>query len=391
MTSLEDLEKLTDAELVTYARLGNAVAFAGLIDRHRTRIERMLRALLSHQAEIEDIWQETLLRAFLNLDSLREEEHFRAWICTIALNLARSHRKREAARLRWLDSLQATAAAQAPSLEEHTVQHENTERIRAAIAALPPAERDAIMLVYLGDLSHKEAANQLGATLSAVKVRVHRGRKRLHSALVDEFGTQPIPTEMEPQMIQVTIHDIVLQTKKLGNNGKINESALDLLQLNLGHRIIVLKETEGNRMIPIWVGPHEGDSIAMQLKKTETKRPLSYDLTKTLLDFAQVNVDRVVISRLHDTTFYSNVIVRAGDKAGEIDARPSDAINLALRLDVPIYVSQELMDDIGKVEAEFTDDEDVERQSILDQDSSFWDNNTRYRDMLRALGWELEE
>jgi hypothetical protein len=76
----------------------------------------------------------------------------------------------------------------------------------------------------------------------------------------------------------------------------------------------------------------------------ETQRPMTYDLTKTLLDLGQVVVERVIVSRLHEHTFYGTMIVKTGSTVSEVDCRPSDAITLALRLDVPIFVASEIMD-----------------------------------------------
>jgi hypothetical protein len=113
------------------------------------------------------------------------------------------------------------------------------------------------------------------------------------------------------------------------------------------YRSVLLKEQSGERAIAIWIGPFEADSIVFQLKQMETKRPLTYELIKTLLDLGKVVVERMVVSRLDEETFYSNLVVKTGSTVSEVDCRPSDGLNLALRLDVPIFVDAEMMEQLS--------------------------------------------
>ena len=410
-------QELDDAALVQAAAAGDAHAFSVLVDRHRAHLERLLRAVLNSRFELEDIWQETLLRAYLNLDSLRDPARFGAWLCSIGLNLARTHRSRRLASLVSWDMLADSdhcSTMEALSLENQAIQQEEAARVHAAIADLPPAERNAIMLVYLGELSHKEAAGQLGSTLSAVKVRVHRGRRRLHTALSGEFqatwqkkrALNSVESSnhliKEDKMIPVDIHDVILKykvPKRIDDaepptvSPTLSETGLHLANMYSAHRIVLLKEQDGERILPIWIGPFEADAIVLQLKERKAKRPLTFDLTKSLLDFGGLEGERVVISRLHETTYYSNIVVRSGDKTGEIDARPSDAMNLALRLGVPIFVSSDLMDEASKPPEEFVPKEGFEYRSALDDglEMDFNDLYKQFTTLLQEMGWEIEE
>ncbi|MBV7337808.1 bifunctional nuclease family protein [Chloroflexi bacterium TSY] len=170
-----------------------------------------------------------------------------------------------------------------------------------------------------------------------------------------------------------------------------DELSLDLANMLFAHRIVVLKERDSDRVLPIWIGPFEADAIVLQLKEKQVKRPLTFDLTKTLLDFGEIKTERVVISRLHETTYYSNVIVRAGDKTGEIDSRPSDAINLALRLDVPIFVSDELMEQAGMPNSETKPKEGFERRSLLDETINLEETRQRFHSLLQDIEVEIDE
>jgi hypothetical protein len=111
--------------------------------------------------------------------------------------------------------------------------------------------------------------------------------------------------------------------------------------------VVLLRERSGERILPIWIGPHEGDMLALQLAGKSAPRPLTYELIARLLEMAKAAVERVAISRLHEEVFYATLFVRVNGQAHEVDARPSDALNLALRLNAPIFVAAEVMEVAG--------------------------------------------
>jgi bifunctional DNase/RNase len=108
--------------------------------------------------------------------------------------------------------------------------------------------------------------------------------------------------------------------------------------------MIVLKDIAGDGVLPIWVGIFEANAIALEIEKTTTPRPMTHDLLRNVLRGFDTQVTRVVVSELKDDTFYAVIWL---DRAGEImtlDARPSDALALAMRADCPIYVSRAVME-----------------------------------------------
>jgi bifunctional DNase/RNase len=105
---------------------------------------------------------------------------------------------------------------------------------------------------------------------------------------------------------------------------------------------VLLKEQEGERILPIWVGIGEGSALALHLAEVATPRPMTYDFMAKLLEVGALPIEKVAVTRLHEEVFYATLWVRAGSRVHEIDARPSDAINLALRLRVPIFVDSEV-------------------------------------------------
>ena len=107
--------------------------------------------------------------------------------------------------------------------------------------------------------------------------------------------------------------------------------------------IVVLKDVDSETVMPIWVGIFEANAIAIEIEKATTQRPMAHDLTRNLIRHLNGQLERVVITELRDQTFFAGLWLRQGDEPIFIDARPSDAIALALRADCPIYVSEQVM------------------------------------------------
>jgi uncharacterized protein len=108
--------------------------------------------------------------------------------------------------------------------------------------------------------------------------------------------------------------------------------------------IVVLKQPEGEICLPIWIGMSEASSIATALKNIEVARPMTHDLLKNTLDELGAIVKRVGIVSLVDNTFYATIEVKVGDECRELDARPSDAIALAVRCNAPVFVTSEVLE-----------------------------------------------
>ena len=113
------------------------------------------------------------------------------------------------------------------------------------------------------------------------------------------------------------------------------------------HRVVVLRESDSRRYLPIWIGPFEADAIALALQGHEPQRPMTHDLLKSVFSELGAAIVHILVSDIHDSTFYARIVVEQGSRTIEIDARPSDAIALAVRTDVPIYVEQHVLDQAG--------------------------------------------
>lgn len=107
--------------------------------------------------------------------------------------------------------------------------------------------------------------------------------------------------------------------------------------------IIVLRDPATDSVMPIWVGMFEASAIAIELEKLSAPRPMTHDLTRNLIHHLNGELERVVITEIRDDTFFAVLWLRQGDEPVMVDARPSDAIALALRFDCPIYVSEQVL------------------------------------------------
>lgn len=112
-------------------------------------------------------------------------------------------------------------------------------------------------------------------------------------------------------------------------------------------RVVILKEKDADRYLPIWIGPAEADAIAIKLQSVPVQRPLTHDLLQTMLEELGGRVTRIVVNDLSDDVFYARIVVEQNGRSLEIDSRPSDAIALAVRVNAPIFVDESVLDKAG--------------------------------------------
>jgi uncharacterized protein len=122
--------------------------------------------------------------------------------------------------------------------------------------------------------------------------------------------------------------------------------------------IVVLKDDDEKFFLPIWVGIFEANAIALQLENVTTPRPMTHDLLRNMIAELDAHVTRVVINDLRDATFFAQIRLNVGTKVLEVDARPSDAIALALRTEAPIYVAQSVLDQAQTITPEGEDQDE---------------------------------
>ena len=332
---------MTDGELVRRAQQGERRAFEELIVRHQPIALALAIRIVGDRERGQELTQEAILHAYLSLDSIRKPNSFRAWLCSIVVNLCKSHLRRPRVKTLSLEMLSGGRSFDSlPFYDSSPQPHEAAEArethrlILAAVSQLSPANRDAVLLYYFEQLSVREIASLLQISVPAVKGRLHKSRRKLRAQLrstFTELQKRPAVAEQtrSKQMIPVTVLDIVKPDQEPD------------------HRILVLINEDERRLLPIWIGPYEADGITLNLKGTKLVRPMTYSLMAGLLDKAKVRVESVAVSALEKETFYATIHAQCGGDAFAIDARPSDAIALALHTQSPIFAAAEVMDGAG--------------------------------------------
>jgi bifunctional DNase/RNase len=112
-------------------------------------------------------------------------------------------------------------------------------------------------------------------------------------------------------------------------------------------RVVILKEKDAERFLPIWIGPAEADAIAVKLQEYQVPRPLTHDLLSNIIGALGATVNSIIVSDLQNDTFFAKIILAVDGKQVEIDSRPSDAIALAVRIKVPIFAEEAVLEKAG--------------------------------------------
>lgn len=157
------------------------------------------------------------------------------------------------------------------------------------------------------------------------------------------------------------------------------EVIIDSIRISLvsQQRIVMLREMDSDRQLPIWIGPCEADAITIELKDVKIARPVTHDLLKTIITDMGGKVSHVLIKALNDGVFYASLFIDINEDLHEIDCRSSDAIALAVRVKSPIFVNREVMDDAG-----ILPEQDIQGQGDGDLDAESLDAFSDFVDSL---------
>jgi RNA polymerase sigma factor (sigma-70 family) len=323
---------MDDAELVGRARAGDKAAFAALLAEHRATLLALCRRALGDPALAEDAAQEAALQAMLGLDRLERPERFGAWLCGIGLNVCRRW-QRERARASW--SLEAVLGGRAvggplPPEDDPEALAETAEQaaqVRRAVAGLPAGQRAAVVLFHLAGCTHREVAALLGIGVGAVKTRLHKGRAALRALLQD--GREDGMAQAATGLVEMRVAEV--------RRARAEGDRWDVF-------VVVLEEVGGTRRLPIWVGPFEGTALALAIEGVEPPRPGSFRFASALLGAAGGRLEEVRVTRLAEGVFYAEAVVEGPGGPVVVDARPSDALNLAVVAGVPIRADAAVVD-----------------------------------------------
>jgi RNA polymerase sigma-70 factor (ECF subfamily) len=305
----------TDAELVKATLDGQTNAFEKLYRRHWSGLHRFVGRLIGGRSA--DLAQETFLTAYLSLRHLRNPVSFQSWLFGIALNVCRQAMREVADETRLVGRLTGGwyQREMIPGPEEQVELEYEVARIRRAVAGLPTALRRAVELRYLESLSVRETSILLGISQSTTKTRLHRARRRLRERLAVQ-----VPEGRKP-MKQVEILDVISEG------------------------IVLFVDWEGARVFPVFMSKEQVNSIAIGLKAVDVGRPLTFQFISSVIEQLGGKVESVCITSLSEEgTFYAKLTLSNGK---EVDARPSDAVNLAIVVGAPLYVDEEVINKVG--------------------------------------------
>ena len=257
---------------------------AELLSRHWDTAVLLAGRVLGSPDLARDAVQEAAIAAMTDLERLRSPDRFGAWFCGIALNVSR----------RWLRQLRSEMpglpldmASGSPDPAEAAEVVDTAARVRGAIAALAP--------------------------------------KLVQFKPTPEVSTVSATAAVE--WAEVSVSEIR------------RTQAEDILQRK---HVMILAERDGARRLPVWIGPAEATTLALTLESVETPRPFTYKLALGLVEASGSQVTEVRITRLLDSVFYACVVVQGPTGLREVDARPSDAVNLAVACGAPIRLNSEL-------------------------------------------------
>jgi uncharacterized protein len=185
-------------------------------------------------------------------------------------------------------------------------------------------------------------------------------------------------------------------------SGPLVEMVVESVRVHMlsSQHVVILKETERDRYLPIWIGPWEANAIAMRLQGISAERPLTHDLFASTLEELGVDIRRVVISDLSDDTFHARLFLAMGERLLEVDSRPSDALALAVRSGARIFAEQEVLDRAAVSPGADDEEDDEERAGRVGSALEHTPGSLRdrvvdprldvFRDFVNSLGSDQE-
>jgi RNA polymerase sigma factor (sigma-70 family) len=354
------MDHKTDAELVAKVREGDKEAFGKLVERYQQMVERIARKMIADEWIAHELAQESILQAYLSLHHLRDASRFKSWLYGITLNMCRGHlhdRQREILSLETiLGGLHNdTVISLDDSVDPQTVaeEHDLHRLVLQAIDDLSSKDKEATLLFYYEQLTLQEIAALLDVPVGTIKGRLHRARKQLQVRL---------PSEYIPE-----------RRKRQGGRMSMRKVTIDAVREHPDTRqsFVVLKDEYDKRLV-IWIGKAEALTIAAGLTEVSPPRPMTAHLMASLFDVTGIQLKEVRIEACKDDIFYAVISISNENGEHDLDARPSDALALAVLMKRPMYVAEDIMERIEKAAPQsqvelLTEFRDIDRDVVLNE------------------------
>jgi RNA polymerase sigma factor (sigma-70 family) len=334
------MSKLSDSALLMLARDGDKDAFGQLVERYQPMAERIALRMVAYPYIAQELAQEAILEAYLALDRLRDDTRFASWLYGITLNVCRGYLRAQKINFCSLEALAggmfidpALLIVATPDPLAIAEERELSRAIMQAVNTLSPAEREATLLFYYAQFRLREIATILGISEVAIKGRLHKARKQLKTQLLslyeEQEGTRRYATRSK-RMIKVSVVD-----------------AVNIMSKDASHfeyAVIVLHDEVNQRAFGIWIREAEAHAIDRGLRQSALPRPMTMNFIANILEATGATLEEVRIETLKGDVFYATARIRGGNTLHEIDARPSDAIALAVAVNAPIFVADGIFD-----------------------------------------------
>ncbi len=334
------MEQSIESELVALARKGDKHAFGQLIERYTQMVKRVVIGKIANEEIARELVQETFLHAYLSLSHLREDMRFKSWLYGITLNVCRSYLREQKTPVLSLEDMMGgmyydTSDALAMMEDPQTlVEERELQRfVFDAVQSLSPKDREVTLLFYYEEMSLKEIATTLGISAGAVKGRLYRARTQLRellSALYTQASVDAASAKKQRRRAMI----------------KMYINSIRFNQITEQH-VVILQDESGRKALMIWIGLAEAFVLAAGLTKASLPRPMTAQLTVNLLQATGTHVEEIRIEAIKNEIYYAIVKIRNGDNVQEIDARPSDALTLAVFTDAPIYATEQVLQQVG--------------------------------------------
>jgi RNA polymerase sigma factor (sigma-70 family) len=324
------MDQKTDAELVDYVRGGDKEAFGQLVDRYQQMVVRIAKKMITDEWVARELAQEAILQAYLSLDHLREATRFKSWLYGITLNICRSYLQDQKMQILSLETIMGGMRSDIltnfdDSIDPQAIAeaHDVHRLVLNAINELSSKDKEATLLFYYEQLNLQEIAALSSVSVGAIKGRLHRARKQLQERLSMEYVPELRKEQRKMNTRQVTIEAV--------------KEHPDTRQC-----FMVLKDDHDDRLV-ICIGRIEALTIAAGLTEIPPPRPTTAHLMASLFEVTGLQLKEVRVEACKDDIFFAAITVANGKKKYNLDARPSDALALAVLLKRPIFVADTLM------------------------------------------------